>query len=194
MNIVTSDDFIDMLNEGIEEDTTSDIDFNDEIVSIKSVGYKDTYDINVKGKDHFFYANNILTHNSATGASLDIHTVDNDSVSDSIGTVQTADFIMFLLQTPQMKEEGVMTCKVTKNRFNGRTDFWNMRVDYKHMRFSDEIIEADPNFSTAAAVGLSETQINTELANIKAQDIAVIKKHDSEIKDDFDIMGALGIE
>jgi len=59
----------------------------------------------------------------------------NDTISDSIGTAQTADWMLFLLQTEEMKAQKEIICKVTKNRFNGKTDCWNMNVDYEHMRF-----------------------------------------------------------
>jgi len=93
--IVDSEQFISMLDEGIHEDATADIEFDDEIISIKSVGTRKTYDINIEGKDHFFYADGILTHNSATGANLDIKTVDNDSVSDSLGSIMTRILLCF---------------------------------------------------------------------------------------------------
>ena len=194
MNIVSSDSFIQMLDEGIKEDAENNIDFNDEIVSITPIGLRDTMDINVKGKDHFFYANNILTHNSVTGNNLDIQGVGNESVSDSIGAAMTADFMLFLLQTAQMKEEGLMTCKVTKNRFTGRTDFWDMNIDYEHMRFSDVVVQpGDMNISSP--IGMTESQIKTQLNNIAQNDIKIIKKHDStqKLEDDFDVLNELGL-
>lgn len=66
---------------------------------------------------------------------------DNSAVSDSIGSVQTADFMVFLLQNEEMKENSEITFKVTKNRFNGRTDTFMMNVDYEKMRFQDMVIE-----------------------------------------------------
>ena len=63
--------------------------------------------------------------------------VDNSAISDSLGTAMTADFMMFILQTEQMKERCEVICKVTKNRFNGKTDSWFMQVDYPKMRFID---------------------------------------------------------
>jgi len=59
----------------------------------------------------------------------------NDTISDSIGTAQTADWMLFLLQTEEMKATKEIICKITKNRFNGITDSWNMNVNYEHMRF-----------------------------------------------------------
>ena len=49
----------------------------------------------------------------------------------------TADFMLFLLQNEEMKKNSEIVCKVTKNRFNGRTDTWEMSIDYPHMRFND---------------------------------------------------------
>jgi len=68
---------------------------------------------------------------------------DNSNVSDSIGTVMTADFMLFLLQDDEMKERNEIVCKCTKNRFNGRTDTWMMNIDYKLMKFND--MEVQPN-------------------------------------------------
>jgi len=194
MRIVDSSEFIKTLDDGIREDQCVDIDYNDEIVSIKPVGKRKTYDINIEGSDHFFYANNILTHNSATGSNLDISSTGNAQISDSIGTAQTSDFMIFLLQTPEMKEEGLMTCKVTKNRFTGRTDYWDMNIDYEHMRFSDVIVQPG-DLNTKAPIGMTEKQIKTELGNINANDVKIIKKHDNETKleDDFDVLSELGL-
>lgn len=62
---------------------------------------------------------------------------DNAAVSDSLGSVMTADFLMFLLQTDEMKQNGDMIAKITKNRFSGRTETFPMKVDYTVMRFED---------------------------------------------------------
>ena len=121
---------------------------------------------------------------SATGNSLDIKNVGNDSVSDSLGTVQTADFIMFLLQTEEMKEQKLMTCKVTKNRFNGRTDHFNMNIDYLHMRFSDAIVQDG---------GMTEKEVEKEIKTIRQEDIQKIKKHDNSLNEEFDVMAELGL-
>ena len=62
---------------------------------------------------------------------------DNSAVSDSMGSVMTADFLMFLLQTEEMKEKGDIICKITKNRYTGKTETFPMRVNYELMRFED---------------------------------------------------------
>lgn len=62
---------------------------------------------------------------------------DNAAVSDSYGTLMTADFLMFLLQTEDMKATGDIIFKITKNRFAGMTESFPMKVDYTYMRFGD---------------------------------------------------------
>jgi replicative DNA helicase len=74
-------------------------------------------------------------------ATNNIDGADNSNVSDSMGTVMTADFMMFLLQNEEMKEKKEIICKITKNRFGGITDTWLMNVDYNHMRFSDALTQ-----------------------------------------------------
>lgn len=96
---------------------------------------------------------------------------DNSNVSDSIGTVMTADFMLFLLQNEQMKENKEMVLKCTKNRFTGRTDSWMMRVDYEHMRFSDMVLESAAQFIQETNMNASKDDdftsfIPTDPANI----------------------------
>jgi hypothetical protein len=88
---------------------------------------------------------------------------DNSSVSDSMGSVMTADMLLFLLQTPEMKENKEIILKCTKNRYTGRTDTWMMNVDYEHMRFSDVITENS----------LEHTKMLVDLANNNKPDNAL---------------------
>ena len=110
--------------------------------------------------------------------------VDNSAISDSLGTAMTADFMMFILQTEQMKERCEVICKVTKNRFNGKTDSWFMQVDYPKMRFID-IAQSDfksigitPDFKTQ-----SDNFAKTEIAHITHEDIAKVQEKDKEVKE-----------
>src|SRR5574344_1289208 len=115
--LLTAEEFIELLEHNEELNRCVEVDFNDEVVEIEEIGEEETIDFNISG-NHLFYANGILTHNSAVNST----DASNDSVSDSLGTVQTADFMIFLLQTEEMKSQKKILCKVTKNRFNGRTD------------------------------------------------------------------------
>lgn len=65
---------------------------------------------------------------------------DNSSVSDSGAISMTADFMCFLLQNEEMKQQGKLTFKITKNRYSGLTNSFSMNVDYSKMRVLDEVI------------------------------------------------------
>ena len=69
---------------------------------------------------------------------------DNASMAESAGILQTADFILLLLQTADMKEKKEYIFKITKNRFTGRTDSWNVGINYEKMRFTDLVVSNIP--------------------------------------------------
>lgn len=79
----------------------------------------------------------IISANQLNRGATNQTNADNANVSDSYGTVMTADFMMFLLQTEEMKSNGDLIAKITKNRFTGKTDIFPLRVDYQVMRFED---------------------------------------------------------
>ena len=137
-------------------------------------------------------------------ATNNVDDADNSNVSDSMGTVMTADFLMFLLQNEEMKEKKEIVCKVTKNRFNGRTDTWMMGIDYEYMRFNDllvqgqamndlevntslglggEKIDDDFGIITAEKQEKAETFAKAEIREILHDDINVVKQHDKLLKE-----------
>lgn len=104
-------------------------------------------------------------------ATNNIDEADNSNVSDSMGTVMTADFMLFLLQNEDMKERKEIVCKITKNRFAGRTDTWMMNIDYEHMRFSDMLIQ----------------NAGTDITNMEITDMLGLAK-EPKVNDDFGII------
>lgn len=74
--------------------------------------------------------------------------VDNSSISDSMGTAMTADLLVMILQNETQKTKGEVTFKITKNRYTGKTDTFNVAVNYSKMRFED-VLEPGPSFITA---------------------------------------------
>jgi len=106
-------------------------------------------------------------------ATNNIDDADNSNVSDSMGTVMTADFMMFLLQNEEMKEKKEIVCKITKNRFAGRTDTWMMNIDYEHMRFSDMLIQNAgtdmSNLDVSTTLGINDNNINDDFGIITAE-------------------------
>lgn len=91
------------------------------------------------------------------GAVNNTQDADNSNVSDSIGTVMTSDFMIFLLQNEEMKEMKEIVCKVTKNRFNGRTDTWIMNIDYEKMRFNDLLVQGSSDAQGAGFLDITNT-------------------------------------
>ena len=118
------------------------IDFNDEIVSIIELDeYDELIDIEVENEDSLFYANDILTHNSAYG-NID---ADMSSISDSIGIAQTADLLVALVQNASMAEENKVMLKFLKNRLEGFLGSILLEVDYHHMTYRDWIDNDNEN-------------------------------------------------
>lgn len=122
----------------------------------------------------------------------DVQDADNSNISDSMGTAMTADFMLFLLQNEEMKANGEIILKCTKNRFNGRTDTWAMNIDYTHMRFNDVIVQAMSNTETAGLLDIdltTKSDLDDDMDPI-AQAIAQAEKMkryeefaDTEVKD-----------
>jgi replicative DNA helicase len=142
-------------------------------------------------------------------ATNNIDEADNSNVSDSMGTVMTADFLMFLLQNEEMKERKEIVCKITKNRFAGRTDTWLMNIDYEHMRFNDMLVQGQVDLNIEATLGLdspvpkasilddfgvitstkqkaAEDFANSEVKAIVREDVQKIMSADTQKKDPFD--------
>lgn len=63
---------------------------------------------------------------------------DSSNISDSMGIAQFADALIFILQTPQMKENKEVIIKFEKNRFSGKTYSFKIGFDYPYMKFIDK--------------------------------------------------------
>lgn len=109
---------------------------------------------------------------------------DNSSVSDSLGSVMTADFMLFLLQNEEMKERGEIVAKVTKNRFNGRTDTWLMNIIYEHMRFADMIVQDPTELGEISTFPGTANALDDDFGIITAQKQKEAEEFaDQEVKD-----------
>ena len=99
--------------------TDKDIDYNDEIVSIKDCGIKETIDISVSG-DNLFYCNGVLTKNS-------------------FGLTATADFLVALISTEELEGLGQIMVKQLKNRYGDKSMFkrFVVGIDRAKMRLYD---------------------------------------------------------
>jgi len=98
----------------------------DEIISIELLEKEvETLDISVSG-NNLFYANNILTHNSAFNQTEP----GMETISESIGLAATADVIVSIYQNAEDRELGIIRLGMMKNRYGPRGHTQAMRIDY----------------------------------------------------------------
>lgn len=84
---------------------------SDEIVSIEYLGEQDTIDINTSG-NRLFYANGILTHNSA----VEEIEFDHSHISGGISKINTADNVFGIFTSRHMREKGQYQLQLMKTR------------------------------------------------------------------------------
>lgn len=106
----------------------------DEIVEIVELDEEETLDIEVTG-NNLFFANDILTHNSGYHNS----DIDATNMSESMGTVMTADVVWAVMQTEELAEQNQFLFKQLKNRFSdiGKYSKFIVGVDKSKMRIFD---------------------------------------------------------
>lgn len=105
----------------------------DEIVSIEYIGKRETIDINVSG-NKLFYANGILTHNSA------MEETDHEMyhIAGGISKINTADNVMTIYTSNTLKEQGAIRLQFIKTRSSsgvGQRVF--LSFDASSMRITD---------------------------------------------------------
>lgn len=83
----------------------------DEIESIEYIGMEETIDINVSG-NRLFYANDILTHNSA----VEEVEFDHSHISGGISKINTADNVFGIFTSRAMRERGRYQIQCMKSR------------------------------------------------------------------------------
>jgi len=133
----------------------------DEIVSIEVLGYEETIDIETDG-NHLFYADDILTHNSAVGSD----DLDHSHISGGISKINTADLVIGIVVTDAMREKGVYELQILKTRNSSGT---GRRVRLKFltecMRMKD-----DPEFlSNINTYMSSKNPSTTQLSEAEKQ-------------------------
>jgi hypothetical protein len=105
----------------------------DEIESIEPIGLVETVDITTDG-DHLFYAQDILTHNSAFGST----DPGLDDTSDSMGIPFVADFVGGLYQNEGDRDACLIHMTTLKNRLGGQIGrVINFNIDYNSLKITD---------------------------------------------------------
>lgn len=110
------------------------IDEWDEIESIEYIGEEDTLDINVSG-NRLFYANGILTHNSA----VDEMEFDHSHISGGLSKIMTADNVIGIFTSRAMKERGKYQIQFMKTRSSsGVGQKVELEFNTETLRITDE--------------------------------------------------------
>jgi len=127
----------------------------DEIISIELLSEEmETVDIAVSN-NNLFFANGILTHNSAFGQA----DPGLETVAESTGISSTSDVMCSIYQDESDKELGLISLGLMKNRFGIRNVTRKMRIDYKTLSITE-----DEHVNDTEA-GISSINILNTLAN-----------------------------
>jgi hypothetical protein len=108
------------------------------ILKIEELDEREMIDIEVS-KNHLFYANDILTHNSSSD-------IDLTDTSESFGLPATADFMFALISTEELEQSGRLMVKQLKNRYNDPTYYrkFTVGIDRSKMKlYNVEDSDAD---------------------------------------------------
>lgn len=119
---------------------------NDEIVEIEYLGEQDTIDINVSG-NRLFYANGILTHNSAQEEVEFNHA----HISGGISKVNTSDNFIGIYTSRAMRERGKYQLQLLKTRnSNGVGQKIDLEFNVDTLRVTDSGQSSDTTVSDSA--------------------------------------------
>jgi hypothetical protein len=118
-------------------------DTEDEIISIEYVGEQETIDINVSG-NRLFYANDILTHNSA----VDEIEFDHSHIAGGISKINTADNVFGIFTSRSMRERGKYQIQCMKSRSSTGVGMKiDLEYDVETMRISDSGGEGEDSYA-----------------------------------------------
>lgn len=112
---------------------------NDEIISIEYIGEENTIDINVSG-NKLFFANGILTHNSA----VEEIEFDHSHISGGLSKIQTADNVIGIFTSRNMRERGKYQIQLMKTRSSsGVGQKIDLDFDIDTLRITDSGLDID---------------------------------------------------
>lgn len=146
---------------------------DDEIVSIEYIGEQDTIDINTTG-NRLFYANDLLTHNSA----VDEVEFDHSHISGGISKINTADNVFGIFTSRAMRERGKYQLQLLKTRSSsGVGSKIDLEFNVDSLRITDAGEESDSysGLSGAASASSILSSIKTK-ATFHATDSTSPKK------------------
>ena len=119
-------------------------DSEDEITSIEYLGEQETIDINVSG-NRLFYANGLLTHNSAT----EEIEFDHSHIAGGISKISTADNVFGIFTSRSMREKGQYQIQLMKTRSsNGVGQKIELDYNVETLRITDPDVETNKPVTT----------------------------------------------
>lgn len=128
----------------------------DEIMEIEYVGEKETMDIEVSG-NRLFYANGILTHNS--GYTETIPGMEN--MAGGMSKAHTADLIIHIHNTAQLRERGEIEYQFIKTRNSGGVGTsLTMAYDTETLRITDMQTSGTTSSSSSGSSSSSDDKNN----------------------------------
>lgn len=150
-------------NQKLYEKTDKLLDYNDEIVEIVELDDGETMDISVAG-DQLFYANEVLTKNSA-------------------GLVHTADFMLGVIETEELAQQGLQLIKQLKSRYGDKmiNNKFNLIVKKGNQRW----VEPDGQAAPKIPDGDSKTDEMFDKKYSQTNDIQRVKSPDRSELDQF---------
>jgi hypothetical protein len=153
---------------------------DDEIVSIEYVGIMDTIDINTSG-NRLFYANDILTHNSA----VEEIEFDHSHIAGGISKINTADYVFGIFTSRSMRERGKYQIQCMKSRSStGVGQKIDLEYDIDTMRITDDDPEEGRSHTQAP------TQLMSQLKTTSSVSETVDNLPTTEAKVATDVQGA----
>lgn len=124
------------------------------IVSIEEVGEEETIDIETDG-NHLFFANDILTHNSAVG----MEEIDHSHIAGGISKINTADLVLAIISNASMREKGYYELQAVKVRNGQGVGLkFPLLFNTNTMKIFD-----DPDYLSTINTNMSVQQSNAQL-------------------------------
>lgn len=134
----------------------------EEIVSIEYIGECETIDINVSG-NRLFYANGILTHNSA----VEEIEFDHSHIAGGLSKINTADNVFGIFTSRAMRERGRYQLQLMKTRSSsGVGTKVDLEYNIESLRITDPGEEAQESAGRGPASGiLSQIKTSSKVNN-----------------------------
>jgi hypothetical protein len=157
----------------------------DEITSIKYIGEEDTIDVNVSG-NHLFYANDILTHNSA----VEEIEFDHSHIGGGLSKIQTADNVIGIFTSRAMRERGRYQIQFMKTRSSSGV---GQKVDLEYNVDTLRIIDLKEEESDGTFTGQRSNTTNAIVQSIKRTSIVTDEQRSTDPTEGINIGKVKGV-